>query len=74
MQHVHVQFFHVSLALGSLQAQAGASYKPDGRRIAAAKKLAKSAASSLDFDDVATSVKLLTEALAVLTNPSHSVK
>mmetsp|Transcript_18555 Transcript_18555/g.47527 ORF Transcript_18555/g.47527 Transcript_18555/m.47527 type:complete len:410 (-) Transcript_18555:79-1308(-) len=56
------------------QSPGTAGFKPDGHRIGAAKKLAKSAASSLDFDDVATSIKLLTEALSLLTNPNHKVK
>ena len=49
--------------------QATPGYKPSGSQISAAKKLAKSAASSLDFDDVKTSIRLLTEALQLLTQP-----
>mmetsp|Transcript_16693 Transcript_16693/g.46638 ORF Transcript_16693/g.46638 Transcript_16693/m.46638 type:complete len:317 (+) Transcript_16693:645-1595(+) len=52
--------------------QATAGYTPSGSRIAAAKKLAKSAASSLDFDDVQTSIKLLNDALQLLTDPNKS--
>jgi len=55
---------------GTMQATAG--YTPSGSRIAAAKKLAKSAASSLDFDDVQTSIKLLNDALQLLTDPNKS--
>jgi hypothetical protein len=45
-------------------------YNPNGAKIAAAKKAAKSAASSLDFDDVDTSIKLLMQAIDLLTNPA----
>jgi len=53
------------------QAKPQPGFVPDGNRIMSAKKLAKSAASSLDFDDVQTSVKLLTQALRLLTDPSN---
>jgi hypothetical protein len=52
--------------------QVTSGFMPDNARVIAAKKHAKSAASSLDFDDVTTSVKLLKEALRLLTDQSFS--
>ena len=44
-------------------------YQPGLREITDAAKMAKSATSALQFEDVSTAVKLLTEALALLTQP-----
>ncbi len=44
-------------------------YEPGLREITDASKLTKSATSALQFEDVRTAVKLLTEALALLTQP-----
>ena len=44
-------------------------YHPGLREISEASKLAKSATSALQFEDVATAVRLLSEALGLLTAP-----
>jgi hypothetical protein len=44
-------------------------YQPGLREITDASKLTKSATSALQFEDVATAVRLLTEALTLLTQP-----
>ncbi|KAL4437362.1 hypothetical protein ABPG75_004501 [Micractinium tetrahymenae] len=46
-----------------------AGYEPGLREITDASKLTKSATSALQFEDVRTAVKLLTEALTLLTQP-----
>jgi hypothetical protein len=44
-------------------------FQPGLREILDAAKLTKSATSALQFEDVNTAVKLLTEALTLLTQP-----
>lgn len=46
-------------------------YEPGLREITDAAKLTKSATSALQFEDVRTAVKLLTEALTLLTQPQR---
>ena len=46
-----------------------ADFKPALREITEASKLTKSATSALQFEDVTTAVRLLTEALTMLTQP-----
>jgi hypothetical protein len=49
--------------------QAVAGFQPGLREITEASKLTKSAASALQFEDVTTAVKLLSESLRLLTQP-----
>jgi hypothetical protein len=48
-----------------------AGYQPGLREITEAGKLTKSATSALQFEDVNTAVRLLTEALGLLTQPQR---
>lgn len=48
-----------------------AGYQPGLREITEASKLTKSATSALQFEDVNTAVRLLTEALGLLTQPQR---
>jgi hypothetical protein len=49
--------------------QLAPGFQPGLKEIADAAKLSKSATSALQFEDVATAVKLLSDALALLTQP-----
>lgn len=52
------------------QAAAVVGYKPAMKAVVEAHKMTKQAASALSFEDVPTAVKLLNEALRLLTRPS----
>lgn len=59
----------VAPAPATLPPRAVPGYQPGLREITDASKLTKSATSALQFEDVATAVRLLTEALTLLTQP-----
>ena len=56
---------------GVVVPQPVAGYQPGLREITEAAKLTKSATSALQFEDVNTAVRLLTEALGLLTQPQR---